>query len=241
MGRTLPDSVVLLTAEEDSHAFVLLPDSESDLRSGTFENLPQGYPSDLAISGTPHGVMVLRLRHSLLEEIAKRPVNLRSESIVWDSAFASLTSLLMEDLSEGSKASALYQDELMRTLAARAVQLWGNGSTSKPVGGLRPEVETVVRIIEDHPELDHGLNALAKGVGLSPSQLGRSFRQATGYTLHQFVIRTRLAHALHLLRSTHMPLNAIAERCGFYDQGHMTRHFRRHYGQNPSSVRENKI
>lgn len=81
------------------------------------------------------------------------------------------------------------------------------------------------------------LENLAQAVGLSPFHLLRVFARATGQTPHEFLIQQRVDKARHLLAST-LPLARIAADCGFSDQSHMTRLFRRQHGLTPGNYRK---
>ena len=47
----------------------------------------------------------------------------------------------------------------------------------------------------------------------------------------------RLELAARLLTTTDLPVAAIAQQCGFFDQSHLTNSFRRHLGAPPSRYR----
>jgi AraC family transcriptional regulator len=90
-----------------------------------------------------------------------------------------------------------------------------------------------------HEHLSEGisLDDLAGAAGLSRFHFARCFRQTTGTSPHEFVVRERVARAEALLRRTHDPLLDIATRCGFADQSHMTRVVKKHLGRTPGQVR----
>ncbi len=79
------------------------------------------------------------------------------------------------------------------------------------------------------------LSAMAAAVGLNPSYLIRSTVRATGLTPHGHVLRARLHHARRLLLDG-APAVEAAIAAGFYDQAHLIRHFRRHYGVTPGAL-----
>jgi len=62
---------------------------------------------------------------------------------------------------------------------------------------------------------DLSVAALAKRAGMSPRNFARSFKQATGMTPADFVIRLRLDKARGLLETTTLQLKAVATQCGF--------------------------
>jgi AraC family transcriptional regulator len=100
---------------------------------------------------------------------------------------------------------------------------------------------TTLRRIADHVEAhldsDIALEALARLAGLSTFYFTRMFKQTTGTTPYQYVIRARLARARSLLVGSALPLAAIALECGFDSQAHLTSTFTRAFGQTPGRYR----
>ena len=76
------------------------------------------------------------------------------------------------------------------------------------------------------------LAELAASAGLSRFELIRRFRQQTGLTPHAFQTNLRMAHARTMLRAGD-PIAGVAAACGFADQAHLTRTFRRAVGVTP--------
>ncbi|QBF31417.1 AraC family transcriptional regulator [Thalassococcus sp. S3] len=82
---------------------------------------------------------------------------------------------------------------------------------------------------------DLSLSSLAEGVGLSASYLIRATRRQTGLTPHGLVLWARIEQA-HRLLLREIPAAEAAYMAGFYDQSHMIRQYRRHYGVTPGAV-----
>jgi transcriptional regulator GlxA family with amidase domain len=76
--------------------------------------------------------------------------------------------------------------------------------------------------------------------GLSPDHFVQVFRSALGCTPHQYLVQCRLRHARELIASEshRWSLAEIALAAGFFDQAHLTRHFRRAFGQSPGQWRQ---
>ena len=81
------------------------------------------------------------------------------------------------------------------------------------------------------------MQALAAECGLSLRALQRQFRRVFSLTPQEFLLKTRVAAACRLLRTTERPLSDIATECGFSDQSSFTQHFKRRLGVTPRSFR----
>ena len=101
------------------------------------------------------------------------------------------------------------------------------------------EAAAAIRMIREHACDPAGLTVdeVAAGVAVSRSVLERRFKVATGRTLHEEMLRVRLARAKELLSETDLPLVAIAERLGFKHQEYMGAVFRKKLGITPAQYR----
>lgn len=74
-------------------------------------------------------------------------------------------------------------------------------------------------------------------IPLSKPHFSRAFRRTCKESPHAFVVRRRLELAARYLLETDAPVSDIALRCGFADQAHLCRLFRRARGISPASWR----
>jgi AraC family transcriptional regulator len=82
-----------------------------------------------------------------------------------------------------------------------------------------------------------GLTELAAIAQVHPAHLARTFRVSFDCTIGEYTRRLRVAQARELLASSALSIAAIAAECGFADQSHMTRVFRREVGVPPAVYR----
>jgi AraC family transcriptional regulator len=78
--------------------------------------------------------------------------------------------------------------------------------------------------------------ALAKTANLSPFYFCRVFRETVGISIHDYVVRERLAHALDALPDG-KDITAIALDAGFASHSHFTARFKRFFGCTPAAFR----
>ncbi len=78
---------------------------------------------------------------------------------------------------------------------------------------------------------------VAKRANLSGSQLQREFRRLFGVSLGEYILKVRLIMARRSLEATQLAVGQIALDCGFYDQSHFTRAFRKTNGMSPLAYR----
>jgi len=74
-------------------------------------------------------------------------------------------------------------------------------------------------------------------VRLSAGHFCRAFKRSLGVAPVAYIAGRRVACAQHLMLATDEPLSQIALACGFYDQAHLTRVFRRYAGTSPHDWR----
>ncbi|MFC8130440.1 AraC family transcriptional regulator [Streptomyces sp. NPDC057302] len=108
-----------------------------------------------------------------------------------------------------------------------------SGATLGTASGVTPGVAQNLRDLLDERLLDGvTLDEAARLVHAHPSHLVRAFSGAFGIAPHQYVMSRRVDHARRLLLAGQPPGEA-AVAAGFYDQSHLTRHFKRVVGIAP--------
>jgi AraC family transcriptional regulator len=113
------------------------------------------------------------------------------------------------------------------------------GRRSKLVrGGLAPwQIRRVTTHIEANLDATIKIKDLAALINLSPSHFCRTFKESVADTPHRYVMRRRLERAQGLMLTTDVSLGQIAGECGFADQAHFNKLFRRLVGASPGAWR----
>ena len=89
----------------------------------------------------------------------------------------------------------------------------------------------------EHLDQPLSVSQLARHAAMSPRTFARRFRDVTGTTPHQWLLRQRVLHAQRLLETTQEPVERIASRCGFSSAAVLREHFTRITGTNPLTYR----
>jgi AraC-like DNA-binding protein len=112
--------------------------------------------------------------------------------------------------------------------------LRGESGTARPAD---PVLARRLRELLDERVVEGvGLREAAGLVGAHPAHLVRAFSTAYGIAPHQYLTSLRVGRARRLLLEGRSP-SEVAVATGFYDQSHLTRHFRKLVGVPPGSYR----
>jgi AraC-like DNA-binding protein len=152
-----------------------------------------------------------------------------------------LCRLLMKETETHCRLGPRYFEGLACALGAALVAVPdGPACVERRAVAVPPGVWRALRWLEARFAHEVWLEDLAAQAGLSPRHFARCFQQATGCTAHQYLLRVRLNHACRLLaqRAEARSLAEVAEACGFCDQAHLGRHFRRAFGTTPAAFQK---
>ncbi len=197
-------------------------------------------------------VLNLRLNNALLREVAESvEVDPDSVEIVLRHAVPDPQieriglSLNAEVEAEGLVGGRLYAESLANALAISLIRdhsSLGRNAARKAAreftGGLsKRALKSATDYISDNLEKDLTLAEIAGAAHMSPYHFSRLFKESMGLTPHRYVIERRVQRAKELLRGTTLPIAEISLLCGFANQSHLTRHFKRLTGVTPKAVR----
>ena len=196
--------------------------------------LPYRWHSNISIVSV--GLSQELLRRNAQELFNCDRVELQVTHSIKDPLLQQLGLALKADLESGLPGGAVYAQTMANAIA---VHLLRNYSTKRPIilnmsGGLSPQNQKrVSRYIKDNLEQKILLTDLAAIAGLSQHHFARAFKQSFGASPHQYLIQTRIVRAQQLLRNTEMEIKEVAIACGFSNQSHLHRHFKKQTGITP--------
>jgi len=101
-------------------------------------------------------------------------------------------------------------------------------------------LQDVARFLESRMDETPSLDELSKRFSTNPFVLARHFKQTYGCTPKHYAMDVRIEHAQKLLQ-VGTPLALCAQYCGFVDQSHFHRFFKRHTALTPKEYQVNFI
>jgi AraC-like DNA-binding protein len=147
-----------------------------------------------------------------------------------------LRDLLAGEVAAGGPASPFAADALANYTAALLAQALSTRITS-PAPPRRAIAERARDYRDAHACTPLRLADVVAAAGTSTAHLQRSFRAAFGVSIVAYLHERRLQTAQHLLRTTDLPIDAVAEAVGFASQSAFTRLFHRAIGLPPARYR----
>ena len=99
--------------------------------------------------------------------------------------------------------------------------------------GIRPLLEW----LREHLHEPVSVDDLARLAVMSPRTLARRFRDTTGTTPMRWLTHQRVTRAQHLLATTDLPVEVVAQRVGLGTAANLRQHFRAATGMSPAAYR----
>jgi len=129
-------------------------------------------------------------------------------------------------------------------LLGAALLFWGWQTGFLAVGVVMAVLVEARRLVRSRWDLSRAdfnrvsdLSALAR---TSPSYFSSAFKRTFGASPHAYLMSRRISMAVEVMLGSDAPLSEIAMNCGFADQAHFSRQFRRTMGYTPSHWRRER-
>jgi transcriptional regulator GlxA family with amidase domain len=156
-----------------------------------------------------------------------------SPALATELALQVLGALGRDELAQAGGAVLLHSPERQRL--ARAVARDHLAQRARVGPGT---LERARRWLEEHLHEPYSQSALALAASTSERSLLRHFKAGFGQTPLQMLHGLRITRARMLLETTYLPLEVVAERCGWRDPAMLRGVFRRITGMTPAAYRE---
>jgi len=119
----------------------------------------------------------------------------------------------------------------------------GSNAITAPDPDLKREDDFIARLqqeLEQHlDQEDFGVDALAKALSVSRSQLYRKLLALTGQPVNRYILSYRLQRARQFLETTDLNVTEAALEAGFKNLSHFSHAFHEKFGLPPSAIQRN--
>jgi len=117
----------------------------------------------------------------------------------------------------------------------------GEREQASPYLDYRTHLHDGIHRVQDwivtHPDQNASLRELSRVAAMSPRNLTRLFKEATGITIKTYCGKVKVQIAQDLLRNPRLTLESVSQSCGFKDPRQFRRLWKQTLGGNPSQWR----
>lgn len=135
-----------------------------------------------------------------------------------------------------NEVACLFQHPLIRNGSAR--QKIPVLQSDRTVDQMPPAVKSAMSIFSKNIEMPVCIRDVAQMSGVSPRQLERSFRAATGLSPGEYYRRQRLKAARQMVLFSWDSISSIANAVGYASSSTLSQHYRKQFGVTPAQERK---
>jgi AraC-like DNA-binding protein len=147
-----------------------------------------------------------------------------------------VTEMARPDMGSQAVAEGLMKAFLILLLRGHLQQ--NQGSSSSFAMMRDPRLARAMVHVLERPEAAHTVDTLATTAGMSRTVFLERFREAFSQSPTEFIQEFRLKFAAHLLKTTSLPIKAVAVSVGYSSRSYFSRAFRTAFAMDPSAYRE---
>ena len=99
-------------------------------------------------------------------------------------------------------------------------------------------IQKAVEYINQHISENISMDALCADIHISKYHFCRKFKKVTGFTVMDYVLKTRIVAAKSMLSETELPISEVGSCCGFSSVSYFCRIFKENTGLTPLQYRK---
>ncbi len=100
------------------------------------------------------------------------------------------------------------------------------------------QIKQITQYVYENLDKDLRRDDIAVYVFLNPNYISRLFKNNMGISLKEFIIKKKMEMARTLLRTTKLPVSAVAVKVGYTNFSHFSQLYRREYNLSPAEERK---
>lgn len=154
-----------------------------------------------------------------------------------------LCEMMYQNLSAGQAGAEEFSHHLMLALIAKVRGLTGGAPEEPESADAEPHVlgRRIKQYIDSHYMEEISLQSMGDKLHMSPYYLSHVFKEMSGYSPMQYLLRRRIGEAQTLLITTDYSLTRIAELVGYDTQSYFNLQFTKNVGMSPKKYRQTYI
>jgi AraC family transcriptional regulator len=204
--------------------------------------LPAGLPYATRWQGHVHSFCVDLSPHfvrSVQDPDSFRALELCAHVGETDALIEQAVLALGRDVQQAFPLGRLYGEHVGAAMVSQLLRRWGTTVLLRPRRRIAAHRFKHVRdYIHAHLGGDLSLLSLSALAEMGVDHFIRSFKQATGFTPHQYILRERIDQAKLCLKDRRRSVMEVALQSGFSDYGHFSKLFSREVGLSPAAYRD---
>jgi AraC family transcriptional regulator len=198
---------------------------------GIIRYLPANEPHSLQLEGTGRSLFV-KIQPCVVERLQDYTLfEPRAGNVPGNSA--PLSQKLVQEFQDADPSSPLAVECLVLELL---IQM--NRGRRLPACKPSPALLRARDFLHETTNGSLQLDQLARQIGMHPVHLSREFHRVFGQTMSDYARGLKVKRAQALLATSDTPLSEISELCGFHDQSHFSRSFKKAVGVTPFTYRK---
>ena len=154
-----------------------------------------------------------------------------------------LFEMMFRTLSAGEPNAELFCSSLMHALLVSVLTVTAgpHAESEKPLEEPHILGRRIKEYIDKHYMEPITLQSMGEALHISPYYLSHVFKQMSGYSPVQYLLRRRIGEAQTLLITTDLSITRIAEMVGYDTQSYFNLQFTKNVGMPPNKFRQNYI
>lgn len=137
--------------------------------------------------------------------------------------------------------NSAYSNELAACLLTELLiyisQLHPSNQKASLNESCKSRILAIQKYLAEHYREDIRINEICKEYYMSNDYLSHHFKDLTGFSPKRYLTLIRLRHTARMLHETTLPIQEIADVCGFSDINNFIKQFKREYGCTPGVFR----
>jgi AraC family transcriptional regulator len=172
------------------------------------------------------------------ETVREGPFSFQHPHGTYSAQLLDLIGNFQRELMDYGETYPLMIKSICTQLVLQLIRDLNRTSPASKIGKENKYIRAAMELMESHYDSNISINEICRQIYLNPCHFKRVFKEHTGQTPYQYLMRIRIEKSKELLRGTDDSVEEVARRCGFVNSGHFATVFKRHTKLSPTDFRK---